>query len=212
MKNFFLTAVVAVMGMSAAFGQVRMENVDIGVRAGYNHASFSGTVPAGFDLGSQAGFHAGLFAEIPVSPRFSIQPEALYFTQGGSLSGAMDGVSGDATIKSQYFAIPVLAKVYVIDGLNVQVGPQIGILMGANSELNTSAAATVVNDDFHKDMNSFDFGGVVGLGYKFPQGFSIDARYHHGFSEVMKETNSLGQFVDNDFKNRVFSVGVGYQF
>ena len=51
-----------------------------GLKAGVTFASLSGDDVEGLD--SKTGFMIGGFADIPVSPTFSIQPEALYVQKG----------------------------------------------------------------------------------------------------------------------------------
>lgn len=122
----------------------------------------------------RTGYHIGLLAEIGFS-QFAVQPEILYSAQGVD------------DLKLDYVNVPILAKYYVIPNLSLEAGPQFGIN---------------VEDDDLDDINSFDMGGAVGVGYKFGSLFA-QARYNFGFSDVADNTSA---------KNSVFQLSVGYLF
>ena len=122
----------------------------------------------------RTGFHLGLLAEVGLG-KFSVQPEVLYSAQG------VDDINLD------YLNIPVLAKYYVIQNLSLEAGPQFGF--------NTK------EDDIN-DINTFDMGGAVGVGYKIGSLFA-QARYNFGFSDVADGGSA---------KNSVFQLSVGYLF
>lgn len=210
MKKLILAAFVAVVGIGEMSAQANMEALQIGARAGYNHANLRGDTPEGMNTQALGGFHLGLFVELPVAPRVSIQPEVLYSTQGAKLEGSVAGVSTETTIRSQYINVPVLAKIYVVEGLNLQVGPQIGFLTGG--EITGRVGGVESTSDVTDSMNSIDFGAVVGAGYKVANNITIDARYNFGLSNVMDDSSNQNISAGNDWKNGVFSVGVGYQF
>ncbi|MXV38734.1 outer membrane beta-barrel protein [Flavobacteriaceae bacterium Ap0902] len=206
MKKVVLSAALAVLGLVGVNAQVGMEAVELGVRAGYNYSNFSGDLADDFDTEGRSGYHVGLFAEFPVSDRFSIQPEVIYSTQGAKWD-----VLGTATeLKTQNINVPVLAKFYVADGFNLQVGPQVGFNTGDDWEFEGND----IPEAFRADLASVNFGAVVGAGYKMAEGLTIDARYNFGFTNVLDDSNdSIGNMdIDNDFKDGVFSIGLGYSF
>lgn len=214
MRKLVLSAAVAVMGMIGMNAQnLNTEALQIGARAGYNMSNLRGDTPEGLDTKSLSGFHAGLFVEVPVSERFSVQPEVIYSTQGAKTEGEFLGVNGSTELKTQYINVPVLAKFYIADGFNIQAGPQIGFLTGAEYESKVGSISTTV-DDATDGMKGTDFGLLLGAGYKAPMGLTIDARYNLGLSNVYDEDSDMFENVgtDNDFKNGVFQVGIGYQF
>ena len=53
------------------------------------------------------------------------------------------------------------------------------------------------------EAETFDFTGVVGLGYDFPMRIKVDARYNFGLTDIF--TNKSG-------KNSVVSLSLGYSF
>ena len=112
-------------------------------------------------------------------------------------------------IRTQYINVPVLAKFYIADGFNLQAGPQIGFLTGA--DLKGEDGNKV---DISDSIKSTDFGILLGAGYKMPMGLTIDARYNLGLSNIYDgATDEVGGLSSNDkLKNGVFQVGLGYQF
>ena len=206
MKKLVLSAAVAVMAIAGVNAQNNdIEALQIGVRAGYNLSNLNGDMAEDMDTKSLSGYHIGLFTEFPVAPRFSIQPEVIYSTQGAKF----EAFGQDADLRTQYLNVPVLAKFYVADGFNLQAGPQIGFLTGAEWQ-----ADGIDDVDVSDNLKGTDFGLLLGAGYKVAQGVTIDARYNMGLSNTFDEDADWGENIssDNEWKNGVFQIGIGYQF
>lgn len=206
MRKLVLSAAAAVLGIMGVDAQnANTEALQLGVRAGYNLSNLSGDLADEIDTKSLSGFHIGLFTEFPVAPRFSIQPEVMYSTQGAKF----EGLGSEATLRTQYLNVPVLAKFYVAEGFNLQAGPQIGFLTGA--EYQVDGADDI---DVSDNMKGTDFGLLFGVGYKVAQGVTIDARYNMGLSNTLDEDANVDEGIgtDQEWKNGVFQVGIGYQF
>lgn len=194
MKKLLVTTVLILTGILTVNAQSNTEKIDFGLRGGLNFSTVSGN---DFDdPGWMTSFYGGLVAEAPVMERFSVQAEAFYSGQGFSLGRNPN----DIDFQVAYIQVPLLAKFYLIKGLNVHVGPQFGFKV--NEEFNFTT--TDIGGDFETDaVKGFDFGLTAGVEYKFDSGFFVQARYSHGFSEVIKNT---------DVKNSVISTGVGFMF
>lgn len=171
------------------------ESVLFGAKAGVN---FTNMNSEGFsDNNTMTGLHLGLLAEIPITNRFSIQPEVLYSTMGTSAEEIMLGGSPRTTeYKLDYIQVPVLAKVYLTESLSVEAGPSFNFLV--NEEI--GGAET----DFG---SSFEFGGAIGASYKFIGGFFGDVRYFNGFTDAVDSENYT-----NSIKNNGIQVGLGFMF
>lgn len=169
-----MVALIAIFIGTTAFSQ----SIDFGIKAGANFASVSDAS----NLSNKTGFQAGLFAGVKYS-NIGIQADLLYSQQGAKLKlGKFD---------LDYVNIPVVLKYYLIQGLNVQVGPQFGFL---------------VNDDIsYGDVNKMDVSGVAGLGWDLPFGIRVDGRYNFGLTDISKESGAKG-------KNSVVALAVGYSF
>ncbi|MDW8850084.1 porin family protein [Flavobacterium sp. MMLR14_040] len=183
MKKFLLLAVVTVLG----FTNVNAQEIKFGVKGGLNFATISGDNTEGIDVVTS--FNFGVVSEIPLSDKFSFQPELMYSGQGYSFN--------DNTVALSYLNVPLMGKYYVTKGLSLEAGPQIGFLLAAKNE------KTDVKDSF----NTVDFGVNFGLGYKLENGLNFGVRYNLGLTDINNVDNS-------SFKNKngVFQVSVGYFF
>jgi hypothetical protein len=120
MKKSILLVAIALFGFTSMSAQ---EYVMFGAKGGLN---FTNMTSDGFDdNNSRTGFHLGLLAEIPLTERFSVQPEVLYSTQGTEARRL--GVTGEYQL--DYIQVPVIAKFYLIEGLALEVGPSFNFLV-----------------------------------------------------------------------------------
>lgn len=241
MKKIILAIAIAFTGFSVGKAQF-MESLQIGVKGGYNYSSLSiPDMPDAFKSDGLHGFHLGLFVEVPIMDKLSVQPEVVYSTRGDSYNfknqiSLMDGTylfEIESTNKLNYLNIPIMFKYYVIDGLSIDLGPQIGFLTSSNikgkvnvtlGEQTTEKEYTVDAKDYYKTI---DYGLGLGATYKIEavEGLAISARYNYGLSNIssgkVKDNSEDGdgsviemEGVPSDLssKNRVIQVGLSYQF
>src|SRR5690606_16273456 len=116
----------------------------------------------------------------------------LYSGQGFTIkSNDQDNVfDTDENVEYQlsYIQVPLLAKIYLIEGLNVEIGPQFGFKL--NEEIDTEPTADAGDTEIDPDdsyIRDFDAAAAVGAGYKFDNGFFLSARYTHGLTTIFKE-------------------------
>lgn len=179
-----MIAIVAIFMGTTAFSQ----GIDLGIKAGANFANISDVS----HLSNKTGFQAGIFGGIKFSEKIGIQADMLYSQQGAEF----DGGEFDLT----YINVPIVLKYYIIQGLNIQAGPQFGFVV------DDKISFDVFGDISRKaKAENFDLSGVVGAGYDFPMGIRLDARYNFGLTDVSKIDGADG-------KNSVFSVALGYSF
>lgn len=220
MKKLLLA--IALVSVSFSYAQ----EVSYGVKAGLNVASLTGDLE---DMDPRLGFHAGVFAEIRLSEKFSLQPELLFSQQGAKESyfdqGSFDGFSyvekDDTTFMLNYINIPILAKIYLTDKFSFEAGPQISLLMSARYKYNYMAEAyfngELIESEYESgsesikdEIKNLDFGLNLGFSYAINSNFSVQTRYVFGLSNIVKESD----FDDDDFsiKNGVFQFSIGYKF
>ena len=191
------------------------QKVKLGVKAGLNISSLTFD-ESELNSSGKTGFTAGLMVDIPMAKNFSIQPELLYSEQGVKSSFSDSDVTNsnyNGTIKLNYLNIPVMLKYYVVKGLSLQAGPQIGILLKANNKYQDNFLGYDNHESFDlkKYSSSIDTSVNLGLGYQFKDKFYADARYNISYSNVFKESD-VDYFITNDMKNRVFQLTIGYFF
>lgn len=165
------------------------DEVRFGLKSGLSNCILSGDT----DNKSLLSFHAGGFVNIPVSDKFSVQPELIYSLQGEKAK------SIDASLHNDYLNIPVMAKFYAADKFSIEAGPQLGFLLSAKIKY---AGQSVDTKQFY---NTTDFSLCFGLGYDITDDLLVSARYNAGLSNLDKSGNQ-------SIKNSVFQLSLGYKF
>ena len=212
MKNLFLATIVGFLSITTIYAQADDTTTQFGVKGGVNLANITGDDVG--DLDSRTSFYLGLFMEIPISERFSFQPEVLYSGQGFTMiSRGQDNifdVADNVEYQLNYIQVPLMAKFYLVKGLHIEAGPQFGFKV--NEEIDykpASEGGDVVINTEDSQIKGFDTNVALGAGYKFDNGFLVSARYTHGLTNIFKD-NSFFQNVDA--KNSVWQFGVGFSF
>lgn len=195
MKQLFVVAaaLLATTALNAQRTPTHQVSTHFGLKAGVNVANIK--IENAGDGDSRVGFHAGGLAHIHISRYFALQPEVMFSAQG-----RRETIGGlDFKTNLSYINVPVLAQYMAGSGFRLQTGPQLGILIDAE---------TGVEDETSDVTNSYktvDFSWAFGASYLTNSGFGFDARYNLGLSNI----NDLSS---REVKNRVFQVGVFYQF
>ena len=156
------------------------------------------------------GFDGGIFTEIALSQRLSLET-GLLFAQRGVREEGDNSFAWVAT----YFDIPLLAKIKFpfLDGLlrtSILLGPQLSFALG--SELHQDQAGTG-GPEGDPEVNPIDVGFVLGVEgavrladvyYLF-----LDVRYFLGFLPVVAPEDAQGQ----NPRSSMFSIlaGIGFR-
>jgi opacity protein-like surface antigen len=160
-----------------------------GVKAGVNFTNFTGDG----EWDGKTGFFVGGLVDFGIGENFHIQPELLYSTEGAEVDL---GEFGTADYGISYLRVPVMFKYYIMEGLNLQAGPQVAFKIGT------------AEDELDEFTESIDFGLGIGGGYEMTNGLMFDVRYNLGLSNVFEDVD--GESSDN--KNTGIMLGVGYRF
>jgi hypothetical protein len=187
MKRFLLLA-AALLISTSAFAQ----NFEWGVKAGLNLAT--STKSEGMAK-MKPSLYAGAFVELKLGDFVGIQPELVYSRQGFNVKEAGE----TANYRMNYLNLPILAKLYVLENLSLDLGPQFGYMIGSKFAYDGESIETGV------EMNDFDVSFGVGLSYKIAEKFDISARYNLGLTNWAKDDAA-------NSKNSVIQIGVGYRF
>ena len=153
MKNLFL-AFAFITISTTAFSQITIRP---GVRAGVNFANLTNTIS---DTKTDA--YIGAFAAVQFVHFYTLQPEINYSRQG-----ARSKFAGFDDIEIQYVGFTLTNKFSPFKDIGVHaiLGPSINIKVG---------------DNINGDAEVFDFLFFGGIGYDFPFGLGIEARYNLG--------------------------------
>jgi hypothetical protein len=167
-----------------------------------------------------------IFVELPITDRFSIQPELAFVQKGFVVNESfnVDGISalgvniplgGRIALKNNYVEMPILAKIKL--GPSDQghayflVGPAVGYLADSRAVirvLNIFPIRTPLGTGlYHKG----ELSGIAALGYEIPFNnggkFFMEGRYQQGISRVLDLP-----LVQLPVRNQTVSFSVGMAF
>jgi hypothetical protein len=185
-------------------------NLKFGIKGGVNFANLNSN-----DIENNkvlTGVNFGVFAKLPLSDSFAIQPEMYFTTKGSELTYQSVFVDGTAKFELNYIEVPVMLIFNLGQNFNFQLGPYASYLVSSKvknvSDVNFNFEENIDSGDFNK----FDTGIAVGLGYDTKSiGFGI--RYNLGLVTVGEEKTYLGtNYVFPDGKNGVINLFLTYSF
>ncbi|GGD48911.1 porin family protein [Muriicola marianensis] len=160
------------------------QNVTFGVKAGANFSNLKVVFDGeGASPDGATSLYVGGLVDVGISENFHFQPELLY-----SIEGAQDA-------EVSYVNVPLMVKYYLVEGFNIQAGPQIGIL--ADAEGGTDG------------LKGTNFGLNFGAAFEVIGGFFADARYNLGVANIAEDDPG---FSDAKLRTKGFQLGVGYRF
>ena len=174
---------------------------------GVNRASLTNTTGAT----PRYGMTFGLFSDYRFSQLIGFEPEVDYSMQGA--------YKGAEYIRTNYLNVPLMAKLFLTDNFNVQLGPQFAFCLNAKGYA-TDKSGTPYDIETISDVNPFDLDLVVGLGYELPKGIMLQARYFMGTLGVDKRGTLLNNLSGTQITtqtwphnlNNVFQVLLGWKF
>jgi hypothetical protein len=159
-----------------ASAQSRPARSGIGFKLGPQLASQRA---AGYNFQPVPGGVLGMYFPIWIRPRLELQPELLGSMQGSSYDIPDDG--GRIVTNTYYLQLPVTAKLFLGNVLNLQGGGYIGQLLAANTDGENTKDA----------FNGMDAGFILGLGIDMMSGFDLTARYVYGKTNLMRGDDTV---------------------
>ncbi|HPF96401.1 MAG: PorT family protein [Mangrovimonas sp.] len=207
-KSFFIISFILLS--LTAFAQI---TVRPGVRGGVTISNITnGHGDANTD------FYVGGYAAIKFTRFYVLQPELTYSRQGTKdfFYGIEDGYdpiiggfnSFDKDLEIQYLNFTIANKFSPIPntGLNFIVGPSFNIKVADNY------------DHQYHNITGFDFALLAGIGYDFPFGLGIEARYNQGLIDIFgydfvdDYDDDDDNYFDEVYLNSYFQIGLTYTF
>tara|TARA_B100001109_G_scaffold255524_1_gene259018 strand:+ start:26015 stop:26626 length:612 start_codon:yes stop_codon:yes gene_type:complete len=176
-----------------------------GIKGGANYSNLTGDDVSGTT--SRLKYHIGGFATIAVTEFFALQPELLYSTKGADTDG------GELYLST--LDVPFLAKIYLSDNFNIHAGPQLGVMLNAEQEINDE------REDVKKQFRDLYLEGVLGLEFVTEAGLNFGARYNYSLSTIGDDYESsvtVGNVTATstveapDVRNSVLQLFVGFSF
>jgi hypothetical protein len=140
-----------------------------------------------------AGATMGVYAPLILMNRFEIQPELLLSMQGS----AFTPVEGERSVSHLYYVqLPISAKMYMSNVVNLQCGLQAGWL----------ALATQNGERVTDRYKPTDVGLNVGLGADMRGGTDLTLRYYIGLTPVLMNDDQVFP------SNRTLQFTAGHRF
>jgi len=161
-----------------SFGQ----RIDIGIKGGVN---FSKLEIPDIHTSNKTGYHIGAYSLFKFG-NLGLQPEFIFSQQGSKVD------LGDWDTK--YINIPIILKLYLGGGFNLQAGPQFGFLNKAELDGNS----------IEDDLKNADVSIGLGVGWDTPIRVKLDARYNLGV------TDNSDDPAYETIKNQVFQLSLGF--
>ncbi|WP_127845526.1 porin family protein [Psychroflexus aestuariivivens] len=212
MKKLFIFTIA--LGLFATNEMKAQEYFEFGFKGGVNLSNLTGDNTD--DLDPRTTMNIGVFGIYKVTDKIGVQAEILYSEQGTERESVFfDGFSEieeDYVLKTQYINLPLMASYNVIENLWVEAGPQIGYLVKAEVDLETttednlgSVESSTETQDVTDSYESIDMALNVGLRYKLARNFLVQARYSKGITDITEA-------IEGNQNNQIYSFSVGYVF
>jgi outer membrane protein OmpA-like peptidoglycan-associated protein len=170
-------------------------SVSGGLLAAANFSKFK--IPdnsTGLEYDSKTGWSAGAWVNIPVSHRFTVEPQLMYSSYRYFTNSATTQLLNDGKIN--YISLPLLLKFHAAEKIAITAGPQLDFVTSVDDERNIA-----VKDDFNSTSVSI-FGGLE----LFPRArVSVFGRYIHGLSNMDEGSVHIPGV---EYKNQNIQVGL----
>jgi hypothetical protein len=217
MKKITLLLGMLLGGVATSQAQT---GVQFGLKTGLSMAVLDGTINQ--ETKFKPGLHVGAVMRWRPSTHVAIQPELVYSQQGSSNEQTVGyGTMLENKTKLSYLNLPILLKVYLGEVVNLQVGPQFGLLLGARQDgqvgyySGSSGSGYTSKDIDVKPDYKGDVGLCGGVGIDLKNGLIAAARLNYGLSDINnneKDKQAREYYDIGGLHNRVLEFSVGYMF
>ena len=164
-----------------------------GLKGGVNFSTITGE-NADQIYSNRTGFHVGAFANMRLQ-RFGLQPEVIFSSQGAEVPLT------NSVEKFSYVNVPIMLKFYLTDFLNLQAGPQFGLMTSAVAENN---GGNINVESLYKES---DWSLGLGVGLELPFGLNLEGRYNVGVTDINDSPDTT-----TALNNQVYQVSIGFRF
>ena len=191
MKSYFLSLALVAISLNVANAQ----SFHAGIKFGANVNKLSGQ---SFKDEFTYGYHAGIFTEIPILKKWTLQPEVVFSEINTDTSSKFSqlynlNATRASNIKFSYLTVPLILNYNITSLVSLQAGPQFGILLDQRKDLLQNGKAAFKQGDFRM---------VGGVQVKLSS-LRLYARYVVGLNNLNDIDNQ------DNWKNQSIQVGVG---
>lgn len=186
-----------------------VSQVEFGFKAGLNLTDIVGEDTELYTY--RTGWSVGGFVNIEMSQGYSFQPEINYSEQNSVFPTViLENFSTrqiDVIQRQRYLQIPLMVRLSIFKGLELEAGPQVGFLMNAEGVLKDESSE--FSDSISEFISPIDVSVNTGILYHFDTGTQIGTRAIFGLSNINDE-DRLREAQDNAllevFNQRNFTV------
>lgn len=199
LSRIIVALAVFLFGVQITYAQ----DVKFGVKAGADFSRWGGDDVKNIDISTNIGYHAGAFAEFPLTNIVNLESGLYVSRKGFKSKEEVLGSTLKLTNTSTYLDLPVMAKFMIARNYNISLGPQLSYLLQ-----NKTIAKWEGEKDTQRKVTGFkkfDLGAVAGIGYQFNNGLLFSANYDFGLTK-MDDVTSMKAY------NRVVKASIGYRF
>lgn len=172
MKKFLVVSMVTIFMANMVHAQEsksdKKEDMQFGLKAGFNHSNVYDTKTQDFSADPKFGFVGGGFLAIPLVKYIGIQPELLFSQKGFKGSGILQGNRYNFTRTTNYIDLPIFIAIKPVPMVTILAGPQFSYLLSQNDVFEStlysaSQQREFENDNLRKNVLCF----VGGLDFNF---------------------------------------------
>lgn len=208
MKKTFIVTFVTILMMGMLYVPARAQDMNpaqVGIKAGVNFSNLYTEDATSEDM--NIGFNVGVFAKMPMSDYFAIQPELYYTRKGGAVVYNTLLIDGAASFNLSYIELPLLFVLKLGPAANIHFGPYVSYLLSGKATNNADGNIFDFEENINVDnYNRIDAGVAVGAGLDIGS-VTVGARYNLGLTTVGKERSFLGaEYTVPQSKNGVINV------
>ncbi len=152
----------------------------------------------------QVGFNLGLTYCIPISKRFSFEPQLIYSKKGGEMDYSSLAYLYDESVRYRlhYLQLPLELSYQTNGVVDFIIGGYVSYLLDATFNV-TDSGGTGYGELNYDQFEKNDFGIIGGIGFNFPIS-KLSIKYEMGLNDVTKN-NSSYKYLTNS-KNQGFSL------
>ncbi|MDR2918256.1 MAG: PorT family protein [Tannerella sp.] len=203
MKKVILVTIIALTMSLHSYAQFT-----IGPKAGLNLSTVHSTKVDDY-ADYKTGLNAGFFGKYSINNSFDLQVELLYAQLGYKDNMPTFDYDGSGFENFNYkliahnLDVPLLVKYNLLGRpwIFFEGGVQLGFSLSNKYSCNDKDVERAMNE-LKPEFNTFDFQLLGGLGFYLGSGFSVNARYCHGLTDMMDSGLHM--------RNRAFQFSLAY--
>ena len=173
MKKFLVVSMVTIFIANMVHAQEsksdKREDVQFGLKVGFNHSNVYDTKTQDFSADAKFGFVGGGFLAIPLVKYVGIQPELLFSQKGFKGSGILQGNRYNFTRTTNYIDLPIFIAIKPLPMITILAGPQFSYLLSQNDVFESSLYSASQQKEFENDnlrKNVLCFVGGLDFNFK----------------------------------------------